>query len=117
MVDIKECYKFDLGAKGLSRFLVDTMTVTNCMYDFTYERIICFSIVSEDGASIYSASPEAEAELPSLDITLRGAGKYLPFSISQTFTQNYLWLWKLNKVYREKSMSILIFRIIKLVDN
>ena len=36
MVDIKESYKFDLGAKGLSRFLVDTMTVTNCMYDFTY---------------------------------------------------------------------------------
>ena len=117
MADIKESYKFDLGAKGLSRFLVDTMTVTNCMYDFTYLMIICFSIVSEDGASIYSASPEAEAELPSLDITLRGAGKYLPFSISQTFTQNYLWLWKLNKVYREKSMSILIFWIIKLVDN
>ncbi|RMX59849.1 hypothetical protein pdam_00020341 [Pocillopora damicornis] len=34
---------------------------------------VAYCIVSEDGASIYSASPEAEAELPSLDITLRGA--------------------------------------------
>ena len=33
------------------------------------------SIVSEDGASIYSASPEAAAELPSLDTSLKGAGK------------------------------------------
>ena len=35
----------------------------------------CFSIVSEDGASVYSASPEAAAELPSLEASLRGAGK------------------------------------------
>ena len=36
-----------------------------------------FSIVSEDGASIYSASPEAAAELPSLDTSLKGAGNYM----------------------------------------
>ena len=35
----------------------------------------CFSIVSEDGASVYSASPEAATELPSLEASLRGAGK------------------------------------------
>ncbi|KAJ7330759.1 RNA binding [Desmophyllum pertusum] len=34
---------------------------------------IAYCIVSEDGASIYSASPEAAAELPSLDTSLRGA--------------------------------------------
>ena len=42
--------------------------------------ILCYvvaSIVSEAGASIYSASPEAEKELPDMDVTLRGAGKSL----------------------------------------
>lgn len=34
---------------------------------------IAYCIVSEDGASVYSASPEAAAELPSLDTSLRGA--------------------------------------------
>ena len=33
-----------------------------------------FSIVNENGASIYSASVEAKKELPGLDITVRGAG-------------------------------------------
>ena len=37
-------------------------------------RCIVSSIVSEAGASIYSASPEAEKELPDMDVTLRGAG-------------------------------------------
>ena len=32
------------------------------------------SIVSEDGASVYSASEEAAKELPRLDTSLRGAG-------------------------------------------
>lgn len=36
-------------------------------------RDVAYCIVSEAGASVYSASPEAEAELPSLDTTLRGA--------------------------------------------
>jgi transcriptional accessory protein Tex/SPT6 len=35
------------------------------------------SIVSEAGASIYSASADAEKELPYLDVTVRGAGKHL----------------------------------------
>jgi len=34
---------------------------------------LAYCIVSEDGASVYSASPEAAAELPSLDTSLRGA--------------------------------------------
>ena len=37
-------------------------------------RCVVSSIVSEAGASIYSASPEAEKELPDMDVTLRGAG-------------------------------------------
>lgn len=37
--------------------------------------IFVSSIVSEDGASIYSVSSEADAELPRLDSSLRGAGK------------------------------------------
>ena len=32
-----------------------------------------YTIVSEDGASVYSASPLARAELPDLDVALRGA--------------------------------------------
>ncbi len=32
-----------------------------------------YVIVSEAGASVYSASPEARAEMPDLDVTLRGA--------------------------------------------
>ena len=34
-----------------------------------------FSIVSEAGASVYSASDEAQKELPDLDIAVRGAGE------------------------------------------
>ena len=38
-------------------------------------RCLC-SIVDESGASIYSASKEAEEELPKFDVTLRGAGVF-----------------------------------------
>lgn len=34
---------------------------------------VCYCMVSEAGASVYSASPLARAELPGLDVTLRGA--------------------------------------------
>jgi uncharacterized protein len=34
-----------------------------------------FSIVSEAGASVYSASEQAQKEMPDLDISVRGAGK------------------------------------------
>ena len=34
------------------------------------------SIIDECGASIYSVSPAAEKEMPDLDPSLRGAGKY-----------------------------------------
>ena len=44
-----------------------------------------FSIVSEDGASIYSASPDAAAELPSLDSSLRGAGKQIVMIVHLVF--------------------------------
>lgn len=44
------------------------MTVTICL-------AIC-SIVSEAGASIYSASEEANKEMPHLDISVRGAGAF-----------------------------------------
>jgi len=33
-----------------------------------------YSIVSESGASVYSASEEAQKELPNYDVSLRGAG-------------------------------------------
>lgn len=39
-----------------------------------------FSIVKEDGASIYSCSDLAKAELPDLDLTLRGAGTNSQFA-------------------------------------
>lgn len=44
------------------------MTVTICL-------AIC-SIVSEAGASIYSASEEANKEMPHLDVSVRGAGAF-----------------------------------------
>lgn len=45
------------------------------------DHSICFySIVSEDGASIYSVSQEAENEMPSLDVNLRSAGLYFTIS-------------------------------------
>jgi len=36
--------------------------------------VIVSSIVSESGASVYSASEEAQKELPDYDVSLRGAG-------------------------------------------
>ncbi len=42
---------------------------------------LIFSIVSESGASIYSASDIAKKELPDLDVTLRGAGMILNISM------------------------------------
>lgn len=39
----------------------------------TYTPEVKYLIVSEAGASVYSASPLARAELPSLDVSLRGA--------------------------------------------
>mgnify|MGYP001796283023 CR=1 FL=1 len=41
-----------------------------------YFPFCCHSIVSEDGASVYSASELAIAELPGLETSLRGAGNY-----------------------------------------
>ena len=35
------------------------------------------SIVSESGASVYSASEKAQKELPDYDVSLRGAGVVL----------------------------------------
>ncbi len=43
--------------------------VQSSLYDF-----VLFSIVSEDGASIYSVSEEAQKEMPNLDVNLRSAG-------------------------------------------
>ena len=37
---------------------------------------LIFSIVDESGASIYSVSSIAKDELPDMDHSLRGAGKY-----------------------------------------
>ena len=39
--------------------------------------LVFFSIVSECGASIYSASEEAIKEFPDMDVSLRGAGRFL----------------------------------------
>ena len=41
-----------------------------------YFSSLTFSIVSESGASIYSASDLAKKEMPELDISLRGAGEF-----------------------------------------
>lgn len=41
--------------------------------DVTFPRPVTISLVSESGASIYSASETARREFPDLDITLRGA--------------------------------------------
>jgi len=41
----------------------------------SFVMMSCSSIVSEAGASVYSASEEANKELPQLDVSLRGAGQ------------------------------------------
>ena len=46
------------------------------LYESTYFSSLTFSIVSESGASIYSASDLAKKEMPELDISLRGAGEF-----------------------------------------
>jgi len=48
--------------------------VTACPgFEHTPDRPLHYLIVSEAGASVYSASPLARAELPDLDVSMRGA--------------------------------------------
>lgn len=52
------------------------------------------SIVNEAGASIYSASKEADKELPNLDVTVRGAG-LLKMLLVYYFIDSCAFTWSL----------------------
>lgn len=47
-----------------------------CKHDRKTYIIFVYSIVREDGASIYSVSEDANKEMPNLDVNLRSAGLY-----------------------------------------
>jgi hypothetical protein len=49
-------------------------SLLSCGHLHQYKTLYFSSIVSEDGASIYSVSEEAQKEMPNLDVNLRSAG-------------------------------------------
>lgn len=49
------------------------MVVSDMLSKYTFPKKVTYTIVSEAGASVYSASKLAQEEYPGLDVTIRGA--------------------------------------------
>ena len=49
------------------------MVVSDMLSKYTFPKKVTYTIVSEAGASVYSASKLAQEEYPDLDVTIRGA--------------------------------------------
>ena len=49
------------------------MVVSDMLSKYTFPKKVTYTIVSEAGASVYSASKLAQEEYPELDVTIRGA--------------------------------------------
>ena len=49
------------------------MVVSDMLSKYTFPKKVTYTIVSEAGASVYSASKLAQEEYPKLDVTIRGA--------------------------------------------
>ena len=49
------------------------MVVSDMLSKYTFSKKVTYTIVSEAGASVYSASKLAQEEYPGLDVTIRGA--------------------------------------------
>ncbi len=74
LVDLIEEYYVDLIAIGNGTASKETNTFVNSVLKkHTFKVTPKVVIVSEAGASVYSASPLASAEFPDLDVTVRGA--------------------------------------------
>ena len=66
-------YRIEAIAIGNGTASRETRTfVENCLQDIPHHEISVF-VVSEDGASVYSASKTAREEFPDEDVTVRGA--------------------------------------------
>ena len=55
--------------------IIIIIIIINIICSLSDEALFYFSIVNEDGASIYSVSDEAQKEMPNLDPNDRGAGE------------------------------------------
>ena len=74
VVDLIEEYYVDLIAIGNGTASKETVTfINNVLKKHTFKVTPKMIVVSEAGASVYSASPLASAEFPNLDVTVRGA--------------------------------------------
>lgn len=76
----------EIMAALIKKFNVDVITigngtasreteqvVANMLLKYTFAKKVTYTIVSEAGASVYSASKLAQEEYPELDVTIRGA--------------------------------------------
>lgn len=74
IVDLIEEYYVDLIAIGNGTASKETVTfINNVLKNHKFKTAPKMIVVSEAGASVYSASPLASAEFPNLDVTVRGA--------------------------------------------
>jgi uncharacterized protein len=74
IVDLIEEYYVELIAVGNGTASKETVTfLNNVLKTHTFKVMPKLIVVSEAGASVYSASPLASAEFPNLDVTVRGA--------------------------------------------
>lgn len=74
MVDLINKYDIDVIAIGNGTASRETeMVVSDMLSKYTFPKKVHYTIVSEAGASVYSASKLAQEEYPDLDVTIRGA--------------------------------------------
>lgn len=74
IVDLIEEYYVELIAVGNGTASKETVNfINNVLKNHTFKVTPKMIVVSEAGASVYSASPLASAEFPDLDVTVRGA--------------------------------------------
>ncbi len=74
MVDLINKYDIDVIAIGNGTASRETeMVVSDMLSKYTFPKKVYYTIVSEAGASVYSASKLAQEEYPDLDVTIRGA--------------------------------------------
>lgn len=71
------CYRCELIALGNGTACRETESwLSDLIASNTFSPLkVTYTIVSEDGASIYSCSPEAKKEFPSLDPNIISASK------------------------------------------
>ncbi len=74
MADLINKFDIDVIAIGNGTASRETeMVVSDMLSKYTFSKKVSYTIVSEAGASVYSASKLAQEEYPDLDVTIRGA--------------------------------------------